>query len=82
MTVNLRDLQNRSIPPKPWSEGDNIPWSDPAFSERMLKEHLSQEHDLASRTSDKIERHARWIFALTLVVLFFANWAYLIIEGR
>jgi hypothetical protein len=25
---------------------------------------------------------ARWIFVLTLVVLFFGNWAYLIIEGR
>jgi SAM-dependent methyltransferase len=27
----------------------DLPWSDPAFSERMLLEHLSQEHDLASR---------------------------------
>jgi SAM-dependent methyltransferase len=45
----------------PWSEGDNIPWNDPAFSERMLKEHLSQAHDAASRRFDKIDRHVAWI---------------------
>jgi len=44
--VNLTDLINRKMP-EPWAE--KIPWDDPAFSERMLKEHLSQEHDAASR---------------------------------
>jgi SAM-dependent methyltransferase len=45
----------------PWDEGDNIPWHDPGFSERMLKEHLSQAHDAASRRTQKIERHVEWI---------------------
>jgi ubiquinone/menaquinone biosynthesis C-methylase UbiE len=55
------DIVNRIPNPAPWSEGDNIPWDDPAFSERMLAEHLSQEHDLASRRSETIDRHVEWI---------------------
>lgn len=66
MTKTLLDLINRSPSPAPWSEGDNIPWDDPGFSERMLAEHLSQEHDLASRKSATIERQVGWIFTEVL----------------
>jgi SAM-dependent methyltransferase len=59
--MNLLDVVHRSREPAPWSEGDNIPWHDPDFSERMLEEHLSQEHDAASRRFEKIEQHVRWI---------------------
>ncbi len=59
--MNLIDLANRTPVPKPWSEGDNIPWNDPDFSERMLKEHLSQAHDAASRRTEKIEEQVNWI---------------------
>lgn len=59
--MNLLDLVHRPIPPVPWSEGDNIPWSDPAFSKRMLKEHLSQDHDAASRRAPIIDQHVAWI---------------------
>lgn len=62
----LLDLVNRKAKPAPWSEGDNIPWDDPEFSERMLAEHLSQEHDLASRRSATINGHVDWIFATLL----------------
>jgi SAM-dependent methyltransferase len=48
-------------PPAPWREGDNIPWHDPGFSERMLQQHLSQEHDRASRRSPTIDAHVDWI---------------------
>ena len=27
--------------PEPWDEGDNIPWNEPGFSRRMLREHLT-----------------------------------------
>lgn len=47
--------------PAPWTEGDNIPWNDPDFSERMLREHLTQEHDAASRRSATIDRHVAFI---------------------
>ncbi len=60
------DIVNRVARPAPWSEGDNIPWNDPKFSERMLAEHLSQEHDLASRKSATIDEHVDWIFSTVL----------------
>lgn len=59
--MNLLDIVKRSAAPAPWAEGDNIPWSDPDFSRRMLKEHLTQAHDLASRRFETIDRHVRWI---------------------
>lgn len=59
--MNLLDLVHRTHIPTPWGEGDNIPWSNPDFSERMLKEHLSQAHDAASRRIEKIKRQVGWI---------------------
>jgi SAM-dependent methyltransferase len=59
--VNLLGLINRTEIPTPWSEGEKIPWDDPAFSERMLREHLSQEHDAASRRFEKVDAHVDWI---------------------
>ena len=38
-----------------------IPWNDPDFSRRMLREHLSQTHDAASRRTAIIEQHVEWI---------------------
>jgi len=60
-TETLMDIVRRNPTPAPWSEGDNIPWNDPAFSQRMLKEHLSQDHDAASRRFEKIDQHVHWI---------------------
>jgi SAM-dependent methyltransferase len=57
----ILDIVNRAEKPAPWSEGDNIPWDEPSFSERMLAEHLSQEHDLASRRAETIDQHVAWI---------------------
>ena len=54
-------MTDDQLPPEPWSLGDNIPWNDPDFSEAMLKDHLSQEHDSASRRFEMIDRHVRWI---------------------
>jgi ubiquinone/menaquinone biosynthesis C-methylase UbiE len=62
----ILDIVDRTPEPAPWSEGDNIPWDDPGFSERMLAEHLSQDHDLASRRSETIDRHVQWIFSEVL----------------
>jgi SAM-dependent methyltransferase len=57
----LSDIVGREPAPEPWAEGDNIPWNDPAFSARMLQEHLSQAHDAASRRTPKIDAHVAWI---------------------
>jgi SAM-dependent methyltransferase len=64
--LSLNDIVTRTSPPTPWSEGDNIPWNDPEFSERMLAEHLSQQHDLASRRTEQIDAQVSTI--LTLLV--------------
>lgn len=59
--MDLLDIVQRKTPPAPWSEGEKIPWDDPEFSRRMLDEHLSQEHDAASRRAERIERQVSWI---------------------
>lgn len=38
-----------------------IPWDEPAFSQRMLANHLSQDHDWASRRQSVIEQQVKWI---------------------
>ncbi len=59
--MKLLDIVQRDPVPKPWAEGEKIPWHDPEFSRRMLREHLSQEHDHASRRSATIDRQVQWI---------------------
>lgn len=64
--MKLPEIVNRQIPPTPWAEGENIPWNDPGFSQRMLLEHLSQEHDAASRRFPTINQHVGWIHCVVL----------------
>ncbi len=59
--MNLIDIVHRQRVPVPWSEGEKIPWHDPGFSQRMLLEHLSQEHDAASRRFETIDKQVEWI---------------------
>ncbi len=59
--LSLLDVIARNSPPAPWSEGDNIPWDNPEFSSRMLCEHLSQDHDLASRRTPLIDNQVAWL---------------------
>lgn len=59
--MDLIDLVHRRPVPGPWSEGEKIPWNEPAFSRRMLEEHLSQAHDAASRRFEVIDLHVAWI---------------------
>lgn len=59
--MDLTDLLKRNPEPAPWSECRKIPWNEPAFSRRMLREHLSQAYDAASRRFEIIDRHCEWI---------------------
>jgi SAM-dependent methyltransferase len=59
--MNFMDIIHRNPVPEPYSEGEKIPWNDPDFSQRMLLEHLSQQHDAASRRFENIEKHVAWI---------------------
>jgi SAM-dependent methyltransferase len=64
--MQLMDIITRTPQPEPWSEGEKIPWNEPGFSARMLREHLSQAHDAASRRAAIIDRQVNWI-CLTLL---------------
>jgi len=64
--MDLDGLINRNMNPLPWVEGEKIPWNEPGFSRRMLKEHLSQQHDAASRRTSKIKKHIEWIEKVAL----------------
>ena len=44
-----------------WHGAYKIPWDNPDFSRRMLAEHLTQDHDLASRRAEWIDRQVAWI---------------------
>ena len=59
--MNLKDLNHRNMELKPWVEGERIPWDDPIFSQRILKEHLTQQNDAASRPNTKIRKHVDWM---------------------
>lgn len=59
--MRIANIVDRELPPRPWREGEKIPWSNPGFSKRMLEEHLSQQHDMASRRRGVIAQHVSWI---------------------
>lgn len=44
-----------------WDGKYKIPWDEPEFSRRMLREHFSQDHDLASRRQELIDVQVKWI---------------------
>jgi SAM-dependent methyltransferase len=59
--MELLDIFHQGDPPLPWSVEETFPWQDPDFSRRILKEHLSQQHDAASRRTVLVKKHVRWI---------------------
>ena len=59
--MNLTDIINRNMELEPWQEGERIPWDDVVFSRRILQEHLTQEHDAASRRKAEIKKQVAWI---------------------
>ncbi len=56
-------LYHRPLPAVPWRDGANLPWDQPAFSERMLREHLDQDHGAASRQRPEILRQIDWLWS-------------------
>lgn len=59
--MKINDIANRPDIFTICETGAKIPWNDPKFSQRMLRNHLSQEHDWASRANTIIRRHTDWI---------------------
>lgn len=63
LAAALRAIYERPQPPTPWVHGGNLPWDDPAFSERMLAEHLDQSHGAASRRLPEIRAQVQVMMA-------------------
>lgn len=59
----LRKIYHRPDWSKPLNEARNLPWNDPEFSKRMLREHLDESHGAATRVA--VERAAQldWLWA-------------------
>jgi SAM-dependent methyltransferase len=59
---SLNTIMNKKVDEETlWDGAYKILWDDPDFSRRMLGEHLSQEHDLASRKHQMIQKQVQWI---------------------
>lgn len=63
LAAALRAIYHRPQPPVPWRDGGNLPWDDPAFSERMLAQHLDQSHGAASRPLKEIRAQVEMMMA-------------------
>jgi SAM-dependent methyltransferase len=50
--------------PEPFDPAAELDWGDPTFSRRLLREHLDQEHDGASRRERTVTAHVRRLRAL------------------
>lgn len=57
----LWKIYRRPTRPEPWARGGNLPWNDPTFSERMLREHLDESHGAASRQTAERSAQIDWL---------------------
>lgn len=56
-------IHRRAERPEPWAGGGNLPWNEPGFAERMLREHLDESHGAASRRSDERGAQIEWLWS-------------------
>ncbi|MBE2223422.1 MAG: methyltransferase domain-containing protein [Anaerolineae bacterium] len=63
LTNALWKIYRRPERPLPWAKNNgNLPWNDPDFSARMLREHLDQSHGAASRTDPERAAQLDWLW--------------------
>lgn len=55
-------IYRRPARPVAWESGGNLPWNEPDFSRRMLREHLNQSHGAASRTIPERTLQIDWLW--------------------
>lgn len=48
--------------PEPWWQGGNLPWDQPDFAGRMLREHLDESHGAASRVAAERALQIDWLW--------------------
>jgi SAM-dependent methyltransferase len=56
-------IYHRPDSPLAWTGGGNLPWNEPAFARRMLREHLDESHHAASRTTSERRVQIEWLWA-------------------
>lgn len=61
LVASLRTLFQRDPRPPAWSDAGNLPWDDPEFSERMLKVHLDDGQQGASRPAPQRTAIIDWL---------------------
>ena len=64
LAASLARIAAAPHPPVPWRDGQQLPWDDPEFSERMLRVHLDPDTHMASRGPAVIEAHIAWLEGL------------------
>jgi SAM-dependent methyltransferase len=62
LTEGLWRIYTRPETPEPWTNGGNLPWDDPVFAKRMLREHLDESHGAASRVTGERLMLVDWIW--------------------
>jgi SAM-dependent methyltransferase len=55
-------IYHRPDPPPLWQDDGNLPWNDPVFSERMLREHLDESHGAATRQAAERAAQLDWLW--------------------
>ena len=63
LTDALWRIYRRPERPELWPQGGNLPWNEPAFSARMLREHLDESHGAASRQTPVRAVQLDWLWA-------------------
>ena len=61
LSAALWRIYHRAERPFPWTNDGTLPWNDPDFSARMLREHLDQSHGAASRTEAERTAQLEWL---------------------
>ena len=62
LAAALWRIHRRPAQPQAWVGGGNLPWNDPDFSVRMLREHLDESHGAASRRTAERVAQIDWLW--------------------
>ncbi len=59
--MNIERIKRLSKKPSLYEKGTAVMWTDPYISKQLLELHINPEHDIASRSREKIEKITSWI---------------------
>ncbi|MFN8446468.1 MAG: class I SAM-dependent methyltransferase [Caldilineaceae bacterium] len=62
LAQSLWKIYQRPERPVAWTNGGNLPWNEPTFAKRMLKEHLDESHSAASRRTPERAMQVEWLW--------------------